>query len=361
MVWAAVCGLAWQQWPYKCCLEFELLPAPGTLQPCELTGRLADLVSKGYAVVPNFISAEDAGELLQLNSRLPPDPVANNGHNSGFKTPRLHGVDPWEVAPATYKQILQLVRKVGGRTDIHLAEAATDLKMTELFIHTNASLERTIMFHWHQDHESFFVEQEHDQYLNFYIILSKPHAKQAGLQVVPFDTLKARSPELHDFAKGYGATRFDVVAGGNRTIVYADSDDRKFGLGFDINEVACTPELHARDLLILRGDIIHRTQPHKSARTSLTVRVATRRTIDVHRLFQGGIVKYQYMLTAPHHYIRAALESGAAHQGGVQATIPYWLWRIRLGMAYRVALLPFRILIGALTGEPSEPFGGAAA
>merc|ERR1712217_625590 len=73
------------------------------------------------------------------------------------------------------------------------------------------------------------------------------------------------------------------------------------------DDVACTTNLEAGDLLLLRGDIIHRTQPHNSWRTSLKITMPSRSMhLTVSSLLKGGIMKHHYMASHPALYVLTA-------------------------------------------------------
>merc|ERR1719401_2465811 len=105
-------------------------------------------------------------------------------------------------------------------------------------------------------------------------------------------------------------------------MVYYQGDGIHF-LDFDLDDVSCTPELRSGDLLVARADTIHRTQPHRSWRTSLNIKVRQKqRCVDLGHLLQGGVTKYTYLSRDPTWAHRAADSAGATLASvGVPATL----------------------------------------
>ncbi len=136
-----------------------------------------------------------------------------------------------------------------------------------------ANLTQSVNFPWHQDHESFFQHRQHYHYLNFWITLEKESPEDSNLSVVPFDRLKQADPLLHDVVIRGGATRYF-----ERRLI---QDTTGSALRFDCNldELAHTSQMRPGDLLLLRGDIIHRTQNQRASRMSISFRLIDRQHI----------------------------------------------------------------------------------
>ena len=154
---------------------------------------------------------------------------------------------------------------------------------------------RGVTFKWHQDHESYFMLQSHANYLNFYIPVVKPRADKSNLSVVPFDALERKSPETYRWAVFSGATSVYPTPSG-QLLVHDDSGDaHATQLKFD--DIAATPELSAGDLLLLRGDLFHKTQDSDTDRVSLSIRMAhTATVVRRSKMADGGLLKAQTMV-----------------------------------------------------------------
>jgi hypothetical protein len=160
-----------------------------------------------------------------------------------------------------------------------------------------------VNFPWHQDHESFFQLQNHYEYLNFYIPIKKPHTDKTNLSVVPFDVLEREDAELFRRMVKCGATHFNRLAS-VRFVNFDDGGDVHTVRG-EMDRMAYTPMLAAGDLLLLRGDMIHRTQDTETERIAISFRASSAQTIVRRsRLAYGGLVKANMMAKNPEPYLQ---------------------------------------------------------
>ena len=136
---------------------------------------------------------------------------------------------------------------------------------------TYFSTEKGINFGWHQDHESYFVNQTHQHYLNIYIPIKKPELDKTNLCVIPIDRFRERAPESWS-ALEWGGASTAQIEDGSTTISNDHAGGVRATLDFELEELCETPILAAGDALLLRGDIFHRTQDNDTARVALSVR-----------------------------------------------------------------------------------------
>ena len=131
---------------------------------------------------------------------------------------------------------------------------------------------------WHQDSVSYFAYQNHRDYLNFYVPVVKPVRAKSNLSLVPLDRLEARSPEMAAKLRGRAATR--LVTKDGTTIVHDKNAGGILGtLPYDLDELAVTPELDRGDLLLVRGDVVHRTQDRDTHRIAVSFRMMNSQAI----------------------------------------------------------------------------------
>ena len=149
---------------------------------------------------------------------------------------------------------------------------------------------RRMGFGWHQDHESFFTVQNHYDYLNFYIPIVKPRKDKSNLSIVPFDVLERERPDTFRKVVRGGANSY--VPMGYGTLVSLDDTGSLHWMPGVLDRMAHTPQLDAGDLLLLRGDIVHRTEDQETERVSLSFRAASSESM-VHRsrLVRGSWIK----------------------------------------------------------------------
>jgi hypothetical protein len=156
---------------------------------------------------------------------------------------------------------------------------------------TTALAERTSYFH--QDFDlDYKLSRDHVNYLNFWIPITKPEQARSNVTVVGFDALQARSQAAYELANEGGGKRY--IPTGGRTDVFgaygeilgAEPQRPEHELDFDLATVATTPALDAGDLLLMRGDIVHRTQDSDTLRIAASLRV-TSSTKRLHRKYLG--------------------------------------------------------------------------
>lgn len=237
-------------------------------------GCLADLTSKGYVVIRDFLPAAELESFKQDAQR----PLGAGRKNENY-----------DVVPISQQMLDRFEPLAAGISNAARRDAAidTDLTVGGGYFSTG----RGISFPWHQDHESFFLYQDHSHYLNLYIPLVKPDSNKSGVCLIPFDQLLARWPAAAQQFVGGGASRF--VPTGDSTTVLNDETDQESTLPFNVESIAVTPQISARDLLLFRGDMIHRTQDTSTERLAVSIRrQRSGSVVDRRRLLGGGRTKW---------------------------------------------------------------------
>jgi ectoine hydroxylase-related dioxygenase (phytanoyl-CoA dioxygenase family) len=89
---------------------------------------------------------------------------------------------------------------------------------------------------------------------------------------------------------GKGAKR--IEDGGNGTSIISDDETGvDYPVPFDLNDLAISPEVAVGDLLILRGDIFHKTQDTNTNRVAMSVRATHSSTVMKKDVFYSGCAK----------------------------------------------------------------------
>ena len=143
--------------------------------------------------------------------------------------------------------------------------------------------------------------------------------------MIPFDVLERESPETFRRVVRGGATRFVVV--GDKQIAVAEDAGTTHVVPVDIERLAHTPMLDAGDLLLMRGDVIHRTQDTDTERVSLSLRVASTKTvISRTTLADGPLAKARTMVNNPPMYepIFRAFEDTGKNEMEIGELITWW-------------------------------------
>ncbi len=243
-----------------------------------------DLESNGYLVIPSFLSPAEieifTNDIAVKNIAYAQSKIKNENYlwlEDASKEVFAKFGDKFAAVSSTIAQ----------QTNIK-----ADFPLGGVYFSTQGGQS----FGWHQDHESYYFYQNHYHYLNFYIPIIKPEISKSNLCIIPFDRLKARNPDIYRRVLGKGAVYYKVE--NNTTIIYNDNDGGEYGrLDYSIDDIAETPQLKSGDLLLLRGDVIHRTEDALTLRTALSVRIAsTHKKIRKIELVDGGLKKFQMML-----------------------------------------------------------------
>lgn len=216
--------------------------------------RWSDLATRGFVHVSGFFAEADI-QKLSKDFELQ---AAKSARNDNYNLPLVSPLLVW-VFEAKLRAACQSIQSATGIN--------ADMTVGGLYF----AIEKGVSFPWHQDHESYFIYQQHSDYLNFYIPFVKPEKNRSNLSLIPFDILKARIPaELFKRLVGAGATKLYVS--GSETRVQDDENGIDYVLPVDIEEIKVTPEIAAGDLLLMRGDMIHRTQDVATPRRAVSFR-----------------------------------------------------------------------------------------
>ena len=146
---------------------------------------------------------------------------------------------------------------------------------------------------WHSDFESYYIQQNHKNFLTFWIPIIKPEANKSGLSIIPMDRLLENAPEIYRAIVGRGAAKFydDHVE------YEKDGEIVRIPSPVAPNEMALTPEISAGDALVFRPDMFHCTQDDTTRRVALAVRVwNSKDVINKAVLMRMSKVKYRRML-----------------------------------------------------------------
>jgi ectoine hydroxylase-related dioxygenase (phytanoyl-CoA dioxygenase family) len=242
---------------------------------------ITDLKTKGFAVVNNFLSSDEIEFLINNYYGC----IDNNkNYNAPLSAP--------SVGEHLGPKINNFLKLINQQTDLQ----PNFLVPMGMFVNT-----QFIDFAWHQDHESYYLWQHHYDAINFYIPLIKPEKNQTGLSIVPMDALSTMIPAHIDNIVGKGAKTFKILNGNTRVI--DDIYGTETVWNFDINDLSVSPELSAGDLLLLRGDIIHKTQDLNTNRLAISLRCFNRNAIiSKKELAEGSRVKQRFIENNPGPY-----------------------------------------------------------
>jgi ectoine hydroxylase-related dioxygenase (phytanoyl-CoA dioxygenase family) len=251
------------------------------IQDLSTITRFEDLDSAGYVVVPAFLSDKEAS-LFERDFEESAPPAEASYAVRQVSAP---------ARSAVHDKLMAVARAVKRASSVRVDHIASGVLGSIYF-----TTEGDIGTGWHQDAVSYYAYQNHHDYLNFYIPVVKPQKAKSNLCVVPFDRLEARSPELAAKLRGRGATRLAVKDG--QTIAHDNNAGGILGtLPYDLDELAVTPQLDRGDLLLVRGDVVHRTEDKETRRIAVSIRMMNSQ-VKVRRadMLRGGTQKAVVMM-----------------------------------------------------------------
>jgi hypothetical protein len=213
-----------------------------------------DLETKGYVVVPQAFSRDDVEALVtDFNRGAPPE---NYPH--GFKLVSRRGLARTRPIIETY---LEQIRQ------------ATSLEVDVINFLTYSHYVTTKLAQkvscLHQDFDlDYQLTGDHVNYLNFWTPIIKPDRERSNIRVIPLDALPAAA-----YKKIVGGGGYRLLVSEGRTSVEGQSD--QFWLDLDIEEFGVTLPTVAGDLVVLRGDVPHRTQDVETLRVAASIRATS--------------------------------------------------------------------------------------
>lgn len=212
-----------------------------------------NLETSGFIVIRNFLTKEEMQPFLDEYTTICDTSYSNKNY-------QLHYISPsvlYTVSTKVQAVLQEVTKETNIKTDLLLPAA----------MYADAS---RINFPWHQDYEHFYVLQQSYNYLNFYIPIVKEDPDQSGICVLPFDRIAQVSESAFSTLVNNGASNFFI--NNSVTEVARDNTSENFTIDVDIETLKETPSLNPGDLLLLRGDTIHRTQDSNTKRVAISIR-----------------------------------------------------------------------------------------
>jgi Phytanoyl-CoA dioxygenase (PhyH) len=241
----------------------------------------SDLARQGYTIVPAFLTPSECSALTaEWRSSTAETPALRRR-----PSPRLAAESMSWLVP----RVLELAATIGS--DVCRRQ---DIVRSGQFYSTG----RERGFLWHTDHDAYYITQDAASSLNFWIATLKSEPRRSGVCVAPLDRLRGAFPELAEWSEGRGAievrtdnaaTRFEDLERLSTFVV-----DRPNAL----EEIAEAPHMVNGDLLVMRGDLFHRTQDRTTVRVSVSLRTASSGSVVSRtRLGTMGCSKFYTMAT----------------------------------------------------------------
>lgn len=214
-----------------------------------------DLETKGFLVLRGFLSAEETK-------------IFADDYDEGV---RRDAIDYGTTVQVLERPVsTAIVDAIRPKIDAMLAQIAADTTLRgDTIVKVYYFAADVFTYSWHQDMD--FWAQDRRNLFNFYIPIRKPDPHKTNLCVVPHDTLARASRGRLEFA-GFGGRT--LTKRGETTEVMDVGEGKRFVLDADIEALAETPSLSEGDLMLMRGDVVHRTQDADTKRVAVSIRVA---------------------------------------------------------------------------------------
>jgi ectoine hydroxylase-related dioxygenase (phytanoyl-CoA dioxygenase family) len=226
-----------------------------------------DLETKGFIVIPNFFGDSMIANLIKHHNSMNNEGSSNQNYDVLNSKSQL---GPY-VSP--------VLNSIAKNTNI---KVNVSLPLSTYF--NNHKFE----FGWHQDHEPYYIFQNMYNGVQCWIPIIKPNKTEGGLGLIPNDVLESRCPDLFkNQILGRGAKTFKIIPN-NTTIMINDDIGGEAILPFSLEEIAVYPDLEPGDLVVFRQDVIHKSQPSKSARVAIAVRAFNRDGVITKEHFLSG-------------------------------------------------------------------------
>lgn len=219
-----------------------------------------DLKTRGFVVVPAFLSPDELRTLQE-----------DYAFKGGAEAREKYGLSLINID----MPIIGTFRdRLAGIADT--ARRETGIGADQPGFGSYVEVEKGVSYDWqdwHQDALTYYLGQNNYHYLNVYIPILKPVRERSNMNIVPYDVLSRHvGGDLLTRLTGGGARRARVQDG--QTIILDDQYGGHDVLPFDIGADCFTPLLAAGDLLLMRGDLFHRTQDVSTNRVAVSFRMA---------------------------------------------------------------------------------------
>lgn len=244
------------------------------------------LTNDGFVHIKGFLDDGEIKDLLDFT-----ESIGHGEEGTGYLGRRLVTAvnDPFRISDSVKEKITAIQIELFGQPLL--------LTQSALFSVDPDAPEQSANFPFHQEHGSYYDLSEHLRYANLYIVLDKAEIADSNVTVVPFSELAKLEPEIHRMAVGSGAARYTA---GMR---FDDNTGSFVSFSADLDSIAKTPQLTAGDLLVLRGDVIHRTQNQKCRRTAISIRTVAPDVVCHRETFENRCgAKLAFMLADSNYF-----------------------------------------------------------
>lgn len=253
-----------------------------------LSGPVKQLQEKGFVVLSHFLDESDiSSEMLIWLER-----------SRKFKDGVVGGI-PTSFMGKIQSKIANLVPDLAQNIGIQIDAALYNYSAIRLnrsqgepqlrlpfHYHLDPKIAPGGVLNWHVDHFSYYLGGDHANYLICYLPVKKPDVNLCNLALIPYDVLRQFDAKTYDRVQHRGALRFRCVEPDTKPWFEMRFPDERIEVGqwyaiddfypspgwkleIDLERHKVVPQLSVGDLLIMRADVIHRTEDAKTDRISI--------------------------------------------------------------------------------------------
>ena len=267
-----------------------------------------NLENRGYFIVRNFLKDSD------INKNF----VKYINKKEKFVDGVIHGIDN-----IYYEKIGKKIKKISQNLfnkDLLISEKKfcyasirikksinSQKKLIKPFdINKDPKVMPGGVLNWHIDHFTYYFHNDHKNYLICYMPVLKSNSKDSNVAIIPYNILKKKDFRTYKKIKNRGAVRFRKVERdtkewfnlrfSKKTKVndwYALDDYNDFTQGWkmniDLEKNKVVPKLKLNDLLIMKADVIHKTNDAKIDRIAIRCDILPKNSFYEQSIF--GFVK----------------------------------------------------------------------
>lgn len=223
--------------------------------------NVTDINTKGYAVIKNFLTQEEAAILYAQFNEINQEQYKFNAIYKTIIT--KHNV------PSIADKLQTLMECISQQTDSNPNLVDKNLEFAS---------SKLLNFSWHQEHEAYHSLQSFKDFFRLWVPVYKTESGRSGMIMVPNDRFEEILPDLwRNRLYHKGATRF--FSEGNKTRFIDDITDEEVLLDIDLHAIGEIPEVGVGDLILFRGDVVHMTQDNNTLRVSAVFKYFNKDTV----------------------------------------------------------------------------------
>ena len=223
--------------------------------------NVKDIDTKGYAVIKNFLSMEEAETYHAQFDIIDKEQYKFN--------------DIYKIIMSR-NNIQSVKDKLQTLTECINQQTGSTTNLVDKNVEFASS--KLLNFSWHQEHEAYHMLQSFKDFFRLWVPIYKTESSKSGMIMIPNDKFEEILPELWRNRLYYkGATRF--FSEGDKTRFIDDITDEEVLLDIDLHAIGEIPEVGVGDLIIFRGDVVHMTQDNNTLRVSAVFKYFNKDTV----------------------------------------------------------------------------------